>query len=396
MTRKEQFMLITLSLMIFVHVTDLMAIVPLGNYLVNDFELSPKQYTYIISAYKFSAAGFGLLGTLLIDRFERRKVLLLVYIVFVAGLGFAASATTYESVIIARSITGVVGSLAPALIISMIGDAIPFERRAKALGFLFTGMAAAAIAGVPFSLFLADAFNWRSAFGFMASLSLVAIILAYFGLPAASQVQESKEPPIKVIKEILLNNNPRNALFLSVLLYLASFTILIFLPSYLVRNVGFDQEEVKYVYLASGVANIVLSPFIGYLSDKFGKRKVLFILIGLFCIPALLTTHFLSSSFLPMILTTGFFYVLVNGRMVPANAIITATVSHKYRGGLLSLISSTQQMLSGVISLLAGLIILENEQGGLVNYTILGYIAVFTSLVAFIALKMIKPSQLNV
>ena len=43
---------------------------------------------------------------------------------------------------------------------SVVADAIPFERRAKATGYVATAFSVSSIAGVPLSLLLADALGW--------------------------------------------------------------------------------------------------------------------------------------------------------------------------------------------------------------------------------------------
>jgi MFS family permease len=74
------------------------------------------------------------------------------------------------------------------------------------------------------------------------------------------------------------------------------------------------------------------------------------------------------------------FFVTSNGRYVPAAALVTGTARPENRGSFLSFNSAVQQLSTGVASLVAGIIITENATGQLVNFNIVGYIAIFFSI----------------
>jgi MFS transporter, DHA1 family, inner membrane transport protein len=53
---------------------------------------------------------------------------------------------------------------------------VPLERRAGAIAFIFIGWSAASVAGIPLGTLLSHAFGWRTVYGLMAGLSLLAAI----------------------------------------------------------------------------------------------------------------------------------------------------------------------------------------------------------------------------
>ena len=82
--------------------------------------------------------------------------------------------------------------------------------------------------------------------------------------------------------------------------------------------------------------------------------------------------------------------VKANGRMVPAAALITGTAKAENRGSFLSFNSAVQQLAAGIASFIAGLILVEGGGGVLLNFNIVGYLAIFFSLLCIPLARRIK------
>jgi hypothetical protein len=63
------------------------------------------------------------------------------------------------------------------------------------------------------------------------------------------------------------------------------------------------------------------------------------------------------------------------------------------RGSFMSVTSSVQQIASGLASLLAGFIIYETQSHALVNYNIVGIIAVFASMISVFLVWKLKTTS---
>lgn len=72
--------------------------------------------------------------------------------------------------LVARGLAGAFGGVMGAMVQTLIGDAIPYARRAKASGLVATAFSISTVAGVPFSLWLATILNWRAPFIVIAVL----------------------------------------------------------------------------------------------------------------------------------------------------------------------------------------------------------------------------------
>jgi predicted MFS family arabinose efflux permease len=89
------------------------------------------------------------LSAFFIDRFDRKRALLFVFVGFLVGTLSCALAPGYKSLAFARALTGAFGGVLGALTLAIVGDLIPVERRGRAMGIIMASFSLAAILGVP-------------------------------------------------------------------------------------------------------------------------------------------------------------------------------------------------------------------------------------------------------
>ncbi|MCB0564912.1 MAG: MFS transporter [Phaeodactylibacter sp.] len=382
---KEKLLLFILAVVQFSHILDFMIIMPLGSQFMRIFDISPRQFSLIVSAYAGSAFVMGLFSAMFIDRFDRKQVLFYTYIGFTIGTLACAIAPSYLVFLAARSITGAFGGILGALVLSIIGDTIPLKRRASAMGLVMTAFSVASVIGVPAGIYLAAKFSWRAPFLAVGAIAFVLTFFIFFFMPPLRKHLESglvQRNPFRVMGNIFGDANQRLALFFTVILMLGHFTIIPFIAPYMQLNIGFSDYQVTYIYLIGGLLTVFLLPFFGRLADRHGHAKVftiasLFALFSIFAITNLPTV--------PMALAlcaTSSFFVVASGRNVPAMTMVTSVVKPESRGSFMSVRASVQEMALALSSLFAGLIITENGDGSLANYQYVGYIAIIMSIVA--------------
>lgn len=391
--QNEKALLWTLAAINFIHIVDFMILMPLGPQLMRIFDISPSEFSLLVSSYTFSAGISSFLGAFFLDRFDRKKILIWVYVGFtISTLGCALS-PSYGVLLAARVLSGIFGGLTSALILAIIGDVIPDERRGRAMGLVMAAFSFASVMGVPLGLFLASLSNWHTPFFILTGLSILSFGMIFKFIPPIRDhlEKEIKRPhPLMVISRVTSNSNQMRAIALSVMMMFGQFMIIPFLSPYNVANVGFTEMELTYIYIAGGAFTIFTSPWVGKLSDRHGKLKIFTIFMLLNLIPIGIITH-LGITPIPFVLMiTTMFFVTSNGRYVPAAAIITGTAKSENRGSFLSFNSAVQQMAAGLASLSAGMIIGENELGQLTNFNIVGYLAIFFSLLCIPLARRVK------
>jgi predicted MFS family arabinose efflux permease len=380
---KEKLILWTLAAINFIHIVDFMILMPLGPQLMRIFEISPREFGLLVSSYTFSAGISSFFGAFFLDRLDRKKILLWVYVGFaIATLGCALS-PSYPILLAARVLSGIFGGLTSALILAIIGDVVPDSRRGRAMGLVMAAFSVASVLGVPMGLFLASLSDWHTPFYILTGLSVLSLGMIIRYIPNITEHLKNdlvRPNPMLVIRRVTSNSNQMRAITLSVMMMFGQFMIIPFLSAYMVANVGFSEMQLTYVYMAGGAFTIFTSPWVGKLSDKYGKLRIFTIFMVLNVIPIAIITNLGVTPILFVLMVSTMFFVTSNGRYVPAAAIITGTARPENRGSFLSFNSAIQQIATGFASLIAGIIIGENAAGELTNYNVVGYIAIVFSL----------------
>ncbi len=391
--RSERLLLFTLAAINFTHIVDFMIMMPLGPQLMRLFDISPQQFSALVSTYTFSAGIASFAGAFLLDRFDRKRALFAAYAGFVIGTFACAMAPGYHLLLSARIITGCFGGILSALILSIVGDVIPHERRATAMGIVMAAFSVASIFGVPFGLYIANQFSWHAPFFFLGFLSLVLFVPIMISVPSLRAHMSSDQPhpsPVRVIATIARNGNQMSALWFTIMLVLGHFAIIPFISPYMVSNVGFAESDLTYIYLLGGAVTIFTSPLIGRLADRIGKPKVYAIFAMLTLIPVFLITNLPHTALPIALVVTTIFFVTSSGRFVPAMAMVTSAVAPQNRGKFLSINSAAQQLTAGVAAAFAGMIVTKDASGALLHYHYVGYIAIAISILAILVSRRLQ------
>lgn len=396
LSKSERVFLLLLALVQFTHILDFMILMPLGDLLMKIFKITPQQFSFIVAAYTFSAGISGFVSAFFIDRFDRKRALIFVYSGFIIGTFGCAIAPTYEFLLVARSVAGLFGGVMGALILSMVGDAIPNIRRGQAMGTVMASFSLASVVGVPFGLYLANLFSWHAPFILVGVIGLVNMILIGARIPNMNKhlVAVHERPnPKQVIAAVTNDPNQVRALVFTFLLMLSQFCLIPFISPYLVSNVGFTQEQLPLIYLCGGGLTIFTSPLVGKLADRLGKARIFTIGGILLMIPYFLITNLGHVGVPVALVITTLFFVLGNGRFIPAMAMVTATVRPESRGSFMSINSCVQSIGSSTAAFLSGMIVIRAASGELQRYNYVGYFAIAISILAIYIGRHLVPRE---
>ena len=398
----EKRILLILAAIQFTNIVDFMIMMPMGDILKKELIIGPGAYGLLVSSYGLAAGFSSFLGVFYLDNLDRRKALLWAYTGFMLGTLSSAIIPTTQDVhlnyylfIGTRVLTGLTGGLLGGLVMSIVGDLVPLERRGKAMGIVTLAFSLAAVLGVPLALILVDFFdhNWHVPFYTVSAMSMVIGALAWKIIPPINAHLNRKEVfnPMATVQGVLQSKVQRNALLFTVLLVLGQFTVISFLTPYFINNVGLEQSQIKYIYIAGGAATVLSGISIGKAVDRFGRFRIFTLFALLSCITMLVNTHLPKVDLVWVMFIALFFFTFISGRMIPANTIISAVVNPKQRAGFMSLNSAAQSLASGSSAIIAGSIIHQaNEYAPLEHYNWVGYIAVGFTLISLWIVRRIK------
>ncbi|SHM32523.1 Predicted arabinose efflux permease, MFS family [Cyclobacterium lianum] len=380
---KEKLLLWTLAAVNFTHIVDFMILMPLGPQLMRIFDVSPQEFGLLVSSYTFSAGLSSFLGAFILDKYDRRTILMWVFMGFLLGTIACALAGNYVFLLSARILSGLFGGMTSALIFAIVGDAIPDKRRGRAMGLVMAAFSVASVLGVPFGLYIASISNWHAPFFFLAIMAVIIMVLIYKYVPSITSHLRSdqvKSSPLQVIRRVTGNSNQMRAISLTVMMMLGQFMIIPFLSPFMVSNVGFTELQLTFIYMSGGLFTVFTSPWVGRMTDKYGKIRIFTIFMSLNVVPIAIITHLGETPIIYALLVSTLFFVTSNGRMVPAAALITGTAKPENRGSFLSFNSAVQQLSAGLASFVGGLVLVEGSDGRLYNFDMIGYAAIVISL----------------
>ncbi|MBS1760470.1 MAG: MFS transporter [Bacteroidetes bacterium] len=391
MSRKELTIIVLLASINFTHILDFMIMMPLGNYLMPAFNISPKQFSILLASYPISSFVAGLIMFFLADKFERKKLLLFTYTGFIIGTAACGFANSYYLLLIARIVAGLFGGIIGGQVLAMIGDLFPYERRGTAMGAVMSAFAIASSVGVTISLYLVELFhdNWHTPFLLVALLGLIILYLASQNLPVLnshlkSSIVLNKKFSFQKLYTVLAHKESGKTLLFSSIMMMGHFLIIPFITSYMEFNMGYSKSVIPVVYLVGGLASLLAALFLGRLSDKVGKLKVFTYCVILSFGFVIILTNLPVLPFFIVLIFFAIWFALATGRAVTSQTMVTGITSDDNRGGFMSLNSSVQQLGTGLASLTAGFIVTENKSAGkLLHYEWVGYLSV---LVLFLGL----------
>ncbi|WP_413290828.1 MFS transporter [Bdellovibrio sp. HCB337] len=394
-SRQEKILLAILASIQFSSIVDFMIMMPLGPQLMRMFAINPHQFGLLVSSYTFFAGVSGFAASFFMDKFDRKRSLLVFFLGFSIGTIACGLSPTYETLLAARGLTGVFGGVLGSLVMSIVSDAISYERRGSAMGVVMTSFSLASVLGVPLSLFLANIWGWHSPFIVLGGLALLLCgVIAKAVPPMRAHLSgQTKEPIHRAVTRILQNPNQVKALIFMSTVIFGHFAIIPFMSPSLVSNAGLTEAQLPLMYMCGGLFTIFTSPFIGRLADRYGKHNVFFWGALLTIIPYFTITHLGPTPLWIVLCHTSFMFVVSGGRMIPASAMVSGTSTAQTRGSFMSIVSCVQQMASALASYIAGVLITKDANGHLVNYEIVGYIAIVTTFVALYLSRRIETVE---
>jgi len=388
-TRYQALVIVLIALTQFTVVLDFMVMSPLGDMLMKSMELTTKQFGLAVSVYAFSAGTSGLLTAGFADRFDRKKLLLFFYIGFIVGTLFCGLANSYVLLIAARIITGLFGGVIGSISLAIVADLFPLQQRGRAMGFIQMGFGASQVLGIPISLYIANHWGWQSPFLMIVGLATIIWSFVMLKLQPITKHLELKteKTAIKHLWHTLRLRDYRTGFLLTALLSIGGFMMMPWGSAFAVNNLHVSYEQLPLLFMASGIAALIIMPLIGKLSDKIDKAKLFTVAALSMMVIIVIYTNLTPVPFLLIIILNILMMTAIMSRIVPAMALVSALPKMQDRGAFMSINSSLQQIAGGLAAAVGGMIVVQKTKTSpLQHYNTLGYVIVFIIILNIIQL----------
>jgi DHA1 family inner membrane transport protein len=142
--------------------------------LARSFNVSIPKTGILVTGYALSVTLGSPLVALSLSRMDRKRALLILMGMFVAGNALCALAPTFLLLLLARILTALCHGAFFGIGSIVASNLVPRSERAQAIALMFAGLTLANVLGVPAGTALGQAFGWRFAFWALVPIGLIA------------------------------------------------------------------------------------------------------------------------------------------------------------------------------------------------------------------------------
>lgn len=265
--------LLALTISAFAIGTTEFVIVGLLPTIAGDLGVSLPSAGLLVSLYALGVAVGAPVLTALTGKVPRKILLLSLMVLFTLGNLLAWKSPGYETLIIARILTGLAHGVFFSIGSTIATSLVPKEKAASAIAIMFTGLTVALVTGVPLGTFIGQHFGWRETFLAVSALGLVAFVGSLLYVP--SDIKHSK--PASLLQQFQVLGQPRLLLVyaMTAVGYGGSFIAFTYLAPILQQVSGFGASAVGLVMLVYGVSVAFGNIWGGKLADRQGPVKAL-------------------------------------------------------------------------------------------------------------------------
>ncbi|MBA1279162.1 MULTISPECIES: MFS transporter [Pseudomonadaceae] len=262
----------------------LMMVMPLGPDLVRHLGMEASHVGYISGGATLAAALSALIAAPWLDRFDRKRALIILLVLRFALLFSCALAADPTQLIALFVLSGLVAGPMGAILMATMLDLIPPAERGRKLAYIGMGFSLAAILVIPLALECSMRWNWTTPFVLLGCTGLFLALLCQLFFPAPA----SSHRPSGSIRPLLASRLCLAALAITTLQMFGHFLLVPHFATYFQFNVDFPRENLGLLYLFGGLASIAAMRIGGAWIDRGSTVTVALVSSGSLALVTLL------------------------------------------------------------------------------------------------------------
>ncbi len=258
-----------------------------------DLGVSLPSAGLLVSLYAVGVAIGAPILTALTGRWNRKIVLMSLMGLFVMGNLLAWQAPSYETLILARILTGLAHGVFFSIGSMIATSLVSKEKEASAIAIMFTGLTVALVTGVPLGTWIGQHFGWRATFLVVSVLGLIALIGSAILVP--KNLKKSIPATFKEQLQVIIKPQLLLVYLMTILGYGGTFTAFTYLAPILEQQTKFAPSVIGLIMLVYGVSVAIGNIWGGKLADKRGPISALSIIFSALSVILLLFTFTMQS-----------------------------------------------------------------------------------------------------
>ncbi|MED4750772.1 MFS transporter [Brevibacillus choshinensis] len=257
-----------------------------------DLHVTISAAGQLITMYALGVAVGAPILTVLTHRIPQKNLLCLLMVLFILGNGISAFAPSYAILMGARLITALTHGTFFGVGAVIASNLVRPDKRAGAVSIMMAGLTIANIIGVPLGTFIGQHMGWRSSFGAISIMGMIAMIGIIIFVPHIRQ-----DKPGSIASQISALVKPKLLLYLLIgaLGNAGLFTVFTYITPLLTQVTGFAEHSVTWILVLFG-CGVTIGNIIG---GKLADWKLMPSILGLYFTICVILTLFTFTMYSP-------------------------------------------------------------------------------------------------
>lgn len=324
----------------------------------------------------------------LTSKMERKKLLLISFIVFAAGNLLAFFSPNFTFLMISRIVQAASMGVFTVVALTVGASMANPERRGSAIGIILMGASAALVLGVPFGTLIGGYWGWRVIF----MLIFIATIFSIIGIAAFVPKMESQESvSLKTQFAVLRDRRIMSGLFITFFWVIGYQIMFTYISPFLQEAVNLDMSQISVALFICGILAVAGSRIGGYGADRWGAFRTLLVSLLLHAV-ALMILPWIATTFLGALIILAI-WIGSAYMTTPAQQYYLVSLSPNSSGIVLGLNNSILQLGIAVGAGVGGWMLTRTS---VMNLGWIGAISIIISLFAVLYSFSLKGERLNI